>query len=181
MGTDIGRYEVLTGDKFAHLTEPVVSFARRAVWINRGCLKRMPNIIYVHFLLLRQERKLIIKSAAEEQLDVVRWCTPLGNSRKIICHDDLWDDISSLMGWNENNRYRLLGRFIHAPDWNGFAFDMTRAEEFQPGEVTRAPLSTELASTKDSRANQTWEEYRLNPLISRFSEDTLNTFDEGEL
>jgi len=181
MESDIGQYEVIAGDKFAHLTEPVVSFARRAVWINMGCLKRMPNTFYVHFLLLRQERKLIIKSAVEEQLDVVRWCTPSGNPRKITCHADLWSDIISLMEWSEDSRYRLLGRFIHAPDWNGFAFDMTRAEEFRPGEVEESSLSTEMTSTKDSRINQTWEEHSLSPLISRFSEDTAITFDEGEL
>ena len=170
MEADIRQYEVLQGSKFAHMTEPMVSFARRTIWINMGCLKRMPDTTYVHFLLLRQEHKLIIKSSTEDQLDAVRWRTPSGNPRKIICHADLWNDIISLMGWDDKARYRILGRFVQASDWDGFAFDMTRAERF----------SAEATSIGDVFAFQTWEEHCSNPLVNRFENDTLITFDEGD-
>ena len=182
MEADIGQYEVLQGGKFAHMTEPMVSFARRTIWINMGCLKRMPDTTYVHFLLLRQEQKLIIKPSTEDQLDAVRWCTPLGNTRKIICHPDLWNDIISLMGWDGKARYRLLGRFVQASEWNGFAFDMARAEKFSLDAASYPSHSraNEATSKSDILTNQTWEAHCLNPLIRRFENDTLITFNKGD-
>ena len=125
MEVDIGQYEVLRGENFSHMTEPMVSFARREVWVNMVCLKRMPDTLYVHFLLLRQKRNLVIKPGAEDQQDGARWCTPSRRPRKILCKADFWHDITSLMGWTDNNRYRLLGRFAHDSNGDEIVFDMT--------------------------------------------------------
>jgi len=176
MVADIGQYEVQQGERFAHMTEPMVSFARSEVWINMGCLKRMPDTVYVHFLLFRQSRRLVIKPGLEEHQNGVRWCTPSGKPRRIICAADFWDDITSLMGWNENNRYRLLGRFANDSGGGQFAFDMTRAEVFPLAGIARP---SELAADTNSLTNQTWEEYCKNPLVRRFEEDTLIVIDEG--
>ena len=181
MEVDIGQYEVLRGEGFAHMTEPMVSFGRRAVWINMGCLKRLPDTVYVHFLLLRKTKRLIIKPSVEEAQEVARWCTPSGKSRKIMCHIDFWNDITALMGWNDKDRYRLLGRFVRNSDWDGFAFDMARAEVFTLDEINPAlARSPEAAPEKDSLSCQTWEEHCRNPLVTRFDEDTLIAIDEVE-
>ena len=182
MSIDIGQYEVLRGEDFAHMTEPMVSFARRAVWINMGCLKRMPSTVYVHFLLSKGMHSLIIKPSVEEERDVVRWCTPSGKPRKIMCDIDFWNDLTAHMGWNERNRYRVLGRFVHGLDWDGFAFDMTRVEVFPIEAIDSAstPLVGEAAAGRGSLLCQTWEEHCKNPLVSRFEKDTLIEIDEVE-
>lgn len=180
MEADIGQYEVLQGESFVHLTEPMISFARRAVWINTSCLKRLPDTVYVHFLLFRQTRKLIIKAGVEEAQDVIRWCTPSGKPRKILFDAEFWNDITALMGWSNLNRYRLLGRFVHSSDWTGFAFDMTRAEVFPLDGIKPSLQIPEAALDKAFIPCQTWEDHCHNPLISRFREDTLITIDEVE-
>jgi len=177
MEANIGQYEVQSGVKFAHRTEPIVSFARREFWINMGCLKRMPDIRYVHFMLLRQTRKLYIKAGIEETMDVVRWCTPSGKPRRVIIDADLWHDITSLMGWNDTSRYRLLGRFVSDRNGGGFVFDLARAEVFPLDGRSR---SGETMSKKVPAANFTWDEHCKSPLITRFAEDTLITVGEGD-
>ena len=171
MVDDIERYEVLRGEIFSHSTEPIISFARKSVWINMGCLKCMPNTTYVHFLLLRQARKLIIKHSTEESLDTVRWCTHSGKPRKILCDAEFWNDLTALMDWNDQYRYKLLGRFVHSSDWDGLAFDMTRAE--------RIPIAGTAAPCKYYNS-QTLEEHIKNPLVKRFTEDTSINTNEAE-
>ena len=138
--------------------------------VNMGCLRRLPDTVYVHFLLFRQQRRLIIRPSAEESRDVIRWCTPSGKPRRILCDEDFWNDITALMGWDNRSRYRLLGRFVHGSDWDGFAFDMTRAKVFSLEGIESEPEITILPC-------QTWEEHCRNPLVSRIEEDTMIIID----
>ncbi len=168
MDDDFGQYEVLRGERLSHATEPIVSFTCKSVWVNAGCLKRMPGTVYVQFLLSRHTRRLIIKGSTEETLDSVRWCTPAGKPRKILCDAEFWNDITTLMDWDDRHRYKILGRFVHSSDWDGLAFDMTRAEMI-PIAVPGKPVNP-----------QTLEEHSRNPLIKRFTEDTTINTDEAE-
>lgn len=181
MENDIKQYEVLRGEKFSHMTEPMISFARKMVWVNMNCLKRLPDTAYVHFLLFRKKYRLIIKSSTEEAQDVIRWCTPSGKPRKIICEEELWRDITMLMGWDDENRYRVLGRVIHGSGWDGIAFDMAGAEMFAPGATLPSSMSCAgPAYGKVPPPYQTWEEHCRNSLVSRFEEDILIMIDEVE-
>ena len=170
---DIGHGELQRGEKFAHKTEPIMSFARRALWVNMGCLKRMPDTSYVHFLLFRQTRKLLLKPGLEETMDVFRWCTPSGRPRRVMVDVELWRDITLLTGWNDTNRYRLLGRFVCGPNGGDFAFDLTRAEVFP-----QVDSSQSVETTKPP--NLIWDEHCKNPLVTRFEMDTVIAIDEGE-
>jgi hypothetical protein len=172
MDDNIRHGEVQRGEMFAHRTEPIISFARREVWVNMGCLKRMSDTSYVHFLLFRQTRKLLLKPGLEETMNVFRWCTPSGKPRRVKCDDELWQDITSLMGWSDTSRYRLLGRFVRGTNGGDFAFDLTRAEVF-PLVGTPQPLEA------DKMPTLTWDEHCKNPLITRFQEDTVIAVGEG--
>lgn len=181
MEPDIGQYEVLRGERFAHATEPILSFARREVWVNMVCLKRLPSIVYVHFLFLRDTQRLIIKPGMEESLDVVRWRTPSGKPRKILCDKDFWNEVTLFTGWTNKNRYRLLGRFVHDSNWDGFAFDMKRAEIFPLREnAPSLQQDREVVPENPLVPSQTWIEHCRNPLINRFEEDTLIEIDKEE-
>lgn len=156
------------------MTEPMVSFARGAFWINAGCLKRSPETIYVHFLILRSQRKLILKLCSEEELDAVRWCTPSGKPRKILCNEDFFGDIFTLIDWNHNNRYRLLGRMIASSGWMGFAFDLTRAEVFPLTGVNSKDTSEPSTHSDTGKPfGEIWNQHCCNPLINKFLEDTV--------
>ena len=176
METDDIKYsEVLQCEKFAHQTEPMISFSQKNIWVNMGCLKRIPNTFYVHFLLFRQTRIFMILTGIEGMLDVVRWCTPSGKPRKIICDAELWDDIITFMNWNNKIRYRLLGRFVQTSYGGGFAFDMARAVEFPLCETLDTPPPP---SNSVPQAYRTFEKHLQNPLVTKFKTDTVITIDE---
>lgn len=177
MEIDIGQYEVLPGKLFSHMAEPAISFSKKAIWINMGCLKSVPDTFYVHFLLFRIEKSLIIKPCAGEERDAVRWCTFSGKPRNILCNDDIWIDITSLMGWNDHDRYRLLGHLVHSSGWSGLAFDMTRAIVISRSEAYDEPQTQ---SCHEAAEHPSWAEYSRNPLVKRFAEDTRIVTDEEE-
>lgn len=181
MADDIKQYEVLRGERFSHMSEPIITFAQKMIWINMICLKRLPDTVYVHLLLFREKHRLIIKPSTEESPDVIRWCTPSGKPRKIMCEEEFWQDITMLMGWDDQNRYRIPGRFIHGSGWDGIAFDMARAEVFTPGAtLPSSMLCAEATGEKASPSYQTWEEYCQNPLVSRIEKDVVIVIDEVE-
>ena len=178
---NIGHYELVRGERFAHMTEPMVSFARGAFWVNVGCLKRSPETTYVHFLLFRPQRRLILKPCGEEERNAVRWCTPSLKPRKVLCDCDFFSELFTLMGWSQNNRHRLLGRVAHNSDWTGFAFDLTRAVVF-PLAGVESDKNPEPATPPgvDNPFGGTWDEHCRNPLVNRFSKDTVIMVDEEE-
>lgn len=159
METNINQTLVIQGEQYAQLTEPTVTFSKRMIWINMACLKRFPDIRYVRFMVEAKERKFMIATCKEEESATVRWCTLSRKPRKILCEPDIWNEITKLMGWNDTDRYKLLGKFIQDSSWSGFAFDMTRVIGSSP-------------------SFQTLAEHIRNPLVTRFERDTAISLNE---
>jgi len=158
MGVNIENGILLCSTKFTHISEPVISFARRKIWFNMCCLKRLPNTVHVHFLLIHQEKQFIVIAATDEAFHTARWCSPSRNPRKITCIPEMWQEITSLMGWNDKTHYKLIGKPVQESEWQGFMFDMSQATE----------------------PPKTWGEYLKKPTINRFTENTYITIGEGE-
>ena len=79
-------------------------------------------------VLVNQEgRILAIRPCRAEDRDACAWCTNGSGRRKpkqITCKI-FFAKVFSLMGWNLDYRYKLLGRIIHAKDEWLIAFDLT--------------------------------------------------------
>ena len=162
---DIDDGQIIYGKCFAHVAEPTITIARNAFWVNTGCIRRLPNISYIHFILLIHERRLILKPCDDETQHGVRWKTPSGKPRKMLSND-FFNELATLLDWDSGNRYRLLGKIARGIDWTGFAFDLTQAEIFPLSGVT-ADMNNE------EQKPQTWSDFFINPLVTRFSEDTI--------
>ena len=102
----------------------------------------MPNTEYVQFLVNPQERKLAIKPCTEDAKDSFRWCTigKDGKARpKSISCRIFFGKVMSLMGWNPDCRYRILGKLIRTKTENLFVFDFTNAETFKRRKSKEGP------------------------------------------
>ena len=96
-------------------------------------------------VLVNQESKILaIRPCQAEDRDACAWCTNGSGRRKpkqITCKI-FFAKVFSLMGWNLDYRYKLLGRVIHAKDEWLIAFDLTATEVYQrvlkDGEKPRA-------------------------------------------
>ena len=123
-------YQVVRGEFFAHMYEPSLCFNQSKVYVNTGCLKRMQDVDYVQILVNAEEKKLVIRPAGEDEKDAFAWCSIKNDVRKpkhITCRV-FFAKIVSLMSWNADYRYKLLGKVIRSGDEKLIVFDLNATE-----------------------------------------------------
>lgn len=125
-------YQVVRGEFFAHLFEPSITLNREKVSVNTACLRKLPDVDYVQFLVNPTEKKLAVKPCKEDMKDSFCWSSGEGKKRKpkaITCKI-FFAKIMSLMGWSPEYRYKTLGKLIRAGSDILFVFDLTSAETY---------------------------------------------------
>ena len=132
-GFNYDGYQVVRREFFAHINEPSVTFNNYKFYVNAACLNRFPDVDFVQ-VLVNQERKILaIRPCRADERDACAWHTVGSGRRKpkqITCKL-FFAKVFSLMGWNLDYRYKLLGRIIHAKDEWLIAFDLTATEIYQ--------------------------------------------------
>lgn len=132
-GFNYDGYQVVRREFFAHINEPSVTFNNYKFYVNAACLNRFPDVDFVQ-VLVNQERKILaIRPCRADERDACAWHTAGSGRRKpkqITCKL-FFAKVFSLMGWNLDYRYKLLGRIIHAKDEWLIAFDLTATEVYQ--------------------------------------------------
>lgn len=130
---DFDGFQVVRREFFAHLREPSVSFNNCKFSVNASCLSKFPETEYVQVLVNRDSKILALRPCEEGDRDSFRWCNLVKGKRKpkaITCKL-FFAKIFSLMDWNPQYRYKLLGRLIHANGEYLLAFDLTATEVYQ--------------------------------------------------
>ena len=108
-------YQVVRGEFFAHIYEPSFTFNNYKVSVNTACIKKLPDVEYVQILVNPIEKKLAVRPCREEEKDSFRWCSS-GKKRspkQITCRI-FFAKVISLMDWNPNYRYKILGKLIRS-------------------------------------------------------------------
>lgn len=126
-------YQVVRREFFAHINEPSVTFNNYKFYVNAACLNRFPQVNQVQVLVNQESKILAIRPCRAEDRDACAWCT-IGSGRrkpKQITCKIFFAKVFSLMGWNLDYRYKLLGRVIHSKDEWLIAFDLTATEVYQ--------------------------------------------------
>lgn len=140
-------FQVVRGEFFAHTYEPSFSFNNYKVSMNTACIKKLPNTEYVQILVNPMEKKLAVRPCTEDAKDSFRWCTS-GKKRgpKAITCRIFFAKVFTLMGWNLNYRYKLLGKLIRSGGELLFVFDLKTPEiyvrtekEGQKPKMSRTP------------------------------------------
>ena len=101
-----------------------------------------------------RKEEIAVRPCQEDEKDSFRWRSA-GNKLKpkqITCKV-FFAKIMSLMGWNPNNRYKLLGKLIESGGELLFTFDLKTPEIFQR-------ITKEDGSVKASRIPQYPEEWK---------------------
>ena len=124
---DYEGYQVVRGEYFAHIYEPSITFNRSKVYLNTASIKKLPDIDYVQILVNSEEKKLAVRPCEEEEKDSFLWCTPKRKPKQITCRV-FFGKIISLMDWNPDYRYKLLGKLIKSNDEYLFIFDLNAPE-----------------------------------------------------
>lgn len=125
-------FQVVRGEFFAHIYEPSFTFNGNKVSVNTACIKKLPETEFVQILVNPEEKKLAVRPCTEDEKDSFRWCTAGSRKRapkQITCRV-FFAKVLSLMGWNPNYRYKLLGKLIRSNGELLFVFDLTTPEIF---------------------------------------------------
>lgn len=130
---DFDGFQVVRREFFAHLSEPAVTFNNCKFYVNSACLNKFPDINHVQVLVNQNTRILALRPCAENARDSFAWCNTSKGKRKpkqTTCRL-FFAKIVSMMGWNPDYRYKLLGKLIHANGEYMIAFDLTATEVYQ--------------------------------------------------
>lgn len=130
---DLDGFQVVRREFFAHLREPSVSFQDCKFSVNTACLNKFPETEYVQVLVNSTTGILALRPCEEGARDSYLWCSTVNGKRKpktITCRL-FFAKIVSLMDWNPNYKYKMLGRVIRANGEYLLAFDLTATEVYQ--------------------------------------------------
>lgn len=125
-------FQVVRGEFFAHVFEPAFTISNYKCGVNTACLKKLPNYDYVQILVNPKEKKLAVRPCKEDEKDSFRWCsaTAKRSPKQITCRI-FFGKVMSLMNWDPNNRYKLLGKLIKSNNELLFVFDLNSPEIFK--------------------------------------------------
>lgn len=126
-------YQVVRSEFFSHIFEPSISFNNCKIQFNTACIKKLPTVEYVQFLVNPETKSLAVRPCHEDDKDAFVWCNTKNGKRKPrqITGRLFYAKIVSLMGWNPNHRYKLLGKIIRRADEYLILFDMNATEVYQ--------------------------------------------------
>lgn len=123
-------YQVVRSEFFAHISEPSISFNNCKVTINTACLRKLPDVNYIQFLVNPYTKKLVVRACSEDEKDSFLWCNAKRKPRQITCRI-FFAKIVSLMEWNPRHRYKMLGKVIKTGTDYLILFDLNATEVYQ--------------------------------------------------
>lgn len=125
----LNGFQVVRGEFFAHTYEPSITFADCQVYVNTACIRKIADFDYIQILVNPEKKKLAVRPCDESEKDSFRWCssTDKRTPKHITCRI-FFAKVFTLMGWNPNNRYKLLGKLISSNNQFLFIFDLDAPE-----------------------------------------------------
>lgn len=176
-------YQVVRGEFLSRANMPAICFDGARVSVNTACLRKLPEIRYIQFLVNQTERKLALKPCAEEEKDSFMWCNQRDNKlipRKIACRI-FTVMLMELMGWNTDKRYRIIGSVIKANSDHLILFDLNDYETFD----RKAGRDDAKATERNSHFPEEWgnsfgltaEEHEKSIRINLFDDYTVFRLD----
>ena len=153
---DLNEFEVARSEFFAHIREPSVIFSDGKVGVNTACVRRLPEVDYVQFLINRTKKKLAVRACTEEDIFSIQWAKQTKDGKRQprqITGRMFFMKVCDLMGWNPLYRYKVLGKLVRANEELLFLFDLSSHETFERS-------ITEDGKRKSSRTPVFPEEWR---------------------
>lgn len=125
-------FQVVRREFFAHTKEPSFIFNRYQAYVNASCLAQFKNTECAQVLINPQKHILALRPCRNSLRDSLLWCVASDGRRKprkSTCKL-FFAKIAAMMGWNQNFRYKILGRLICANGEALLVFDLATAEAY---------------------------------------------------
>ena len=125
---DLNEFEVARSEFFAHMREPSFIFNDGKVGVNTACVRRLPEVDYVQFLINRKKQKLAVRVCQEEDIFSIPLAKTTKDGKRLprsITGRMFFMKVCDMMGWNPDYRYKILGKLVKANGELLFLFDLT--------------------------------------------------------
>ena len=178
---DLGEYEIVRPEFFAHIKEPALTVNVDKIGVNTACVRLMPDVEYVQILVNRKEKKLLLKPCDEIEITGYRWGRTKDGKRypSQRTGEPFVLTLCKIMDWNPDYRYKVLGKMVRANRQALIAFDLTSSECF-PKVVNRdgqkvSSRQSIFAEQWSGRFGPTYSESRRSLEVKTFEDYTVIT------
>lgn len=178
---DLGEYEIVRPEFFAHVKEPALTVNVDKIGVNTACVRLMPDVEYVQILVNRREKKLLLKPCDEIEITGYRWGRTKDGKRypSQRTGEPFVLTLCKIMDWNPDYRYKVLGKMVRANGQALIAFDLTSSECF-PKVVNRdgkrvSSRQSIFAEQWSGRFGPTYSESRRSLEVRTFEDYTIIT------
>ena len=178
---DLGEYEIVRPEFFAHVKEPALTVNVDKIGVNAACVRLMPDVEYVQILVNRKEKKLLLKPCDEVEITGYRWGRTKDGKRypSQRTGEPFVLTLCKIMDWNPDYRYKVLGKMVRANGQALIAFDLTSSECF-PKVVNRdgkrvSSRQSIFAERWNGRFGPTYSESRRSLEVKTFEDYTVIT------
>lgn len=129
----LAGFQVTKSELFAHTREPAITIWSNKIKFNMACLRKFPGVTHIQVLIHPEQKRLIIRPCNPDAPDSLRWAK--GGGQKEISNRDLICKIFAakvfeLMGWNNEYRYKMIGKPAVCENEILFLFKLTDFELF---------------------------------------------------
>lgn len=153
---DYSGFQIVRREFFAHVQEPSITFNQGKVGVNTACVRKLPDTDYVQILVNRAKKMLVVRPCEESEIHSFLWCLSKDGKKhpRQVTGNLFFMKICDMMGWNAENRYKVMGKMVKSMGQSLFVFDLTAAETFvrkqEEGEKPKTSrMATYQASWKD--------------------------------
>lgn len=171
-------FQVVRGEFFSHIYEPSFTLNQNKISVNMACIRKLPDVEYVQVLVHPEEKMLIIRPCNEEEKDSFRWRSAGKKlSPKQVTCKIFFAKIFTLMGWNLDYRYKLLGKLVRSNGELLFVFNLNNPEIYErfyrEGEKPRVSRTPVYPDEWKNQFGVSVEEHKRSLSINTFSDYTI--------
>ena len=127
-------FQIVRSEFFSQLREPAITFSQGKIGVNSACIKKLPNVDYAQILVNREKKMLALRPCQESDIFSFQWCSYRVRDGKRqprqVTGKMFFLKICTLMGWNLDYRYKILGKLIRANNEYLFIFNLQAAQTF---------------------------------------------------
>ncbi len=119
----VRAFQVVSGDMFSRMHDPVVRITTKGITFNNSCVSRMPGISFAEILFNPVERMMVVRPCNESHPNAIPW------DSKYKSAAPLTKVIYDSMGWEQDYSFRVPSQSLTRPGATGpgsvvLAFDL---------------------------------------------------------
>ena len=129
---DLRGFEVARSEFFDSQNRPYISFSEKKVKFSTTCVRKLATRNTIELLINPIEKKFAIRPTEKDNRNGIEFSRVSGGkaSPKTISSSAFHDTVYSLMGWNPEYKYRILGTLYEHDNELAYIFNAVDSEVF---------------------------------------------------